>query len=288
MKVLRYIIAGLFIIAGLNWIFNPEVESVTYSIEGFFILAVALFILPFMAKFLKKNVRLAGAIGSFVILSGLIYINMGAMDEKNQLKNAEAEKIYAGLTPLLESGNIDSAAAVAREAKASYANTENNPAAKFLKDYDSLNSPTFFEEKLLSISDIQFEDIKKGFNVSILENKHLNSEFMKRLLEKEKDRAVILADIRKKKEHEERQALIEKQFSKWDGSHPKLTEMIKNSMNDPDSYEHVETLFGDRGDFLLVQTTFRGKNAFNATIKNSVTAKVDFSGNVLEIVEQSW
>lgn len=84
----------------------------------------------------------------------------------------------------------------------------------------------------------------------------------------------------------QRRELIERQFSVWDGSHPGVTRAIKASMNDPKSYDHVETVFWDRGDYLLIRTRFRGKNAFGGVILNTVNAKVDFSGNVLDIALQ--
>lgn len=83
----------------------------------------------------------------------------------------------------------------------------------------------------------------------------------------------------------ERQIEVEKQFSSWDGSHNGLTKLIKDAMNDPNSYEHVETVFWDKNDYLIVMTTYRGKNAFGGVVKNFVKAKVDFNGNVLEIIE---
>jgi len=79
---------------------------------------------------------------------------------------------------------------------------------------------------------------------------------------------------------------LSKGFSAWDGSHIKLTEVIKESMNNPDSYEHVETVYFDQGDHLIVNQTFRGKNAFGGTVKNTVKAKVSIDGEVLEIIEQ--
>ena len=85
---------------------------------------------------------------------------------------------------------------------------------------------------------------------------------------------------------EARTEKIEKSFSAWDGSHYRLTKFIKNSMNDPNSYEHVETRYGDKGDHLIVSTTFRGKNAFGGVVKNMVTAKVDLNGNVIAIISQ--
>lgn len=84
---------------------------------------------------------------------------------------------------------------------------------------------------------------------------------------------------------ESRTQTLDKQFSAWDGSHPSLTQRIKGTMNDPDGYEHVETKYWDREEYLIVQTTFRGKNGFGATVLLSVKARVDLSGNVLEILQ---
>ena len=83
--------------------------------------------------------------------------------------------------------------------------------------------------------------------------------------------------------HRER---IEKHFSSWDGSHRGLTKVIKQSMNDPSSYDHVETTYGDKGDHLIVKTTFRGKNAFGGVVTNWIIAKVDLNGNVVEVISQ--
>jgi hypothetical protein len=82
-----------------------------------------------------------------------------------------------------------------------------------------------------------------------------------------------------------RSELIERQFSAWDGSHRGFERIIKKSMNDPDSYEHVETSFKDEGSTLLVVTKFRGTNAFGGKVVNSMMARVDFKGNVIEVVE---
>lgn len=89
-----------------------------------------------------------------------------------------------------------------------------------------------------------------------------------------------------KTQEEIRKEQIGKHFSAWDGSHRGLTELIKKSMNDPGSYEHVETVYWDKGDHLIVKTTFRGKNAFGGFVKNWVMAKVDLNGNVIEVISQ--
>lgn len=83
---------------------------------------------------------------------------------------------------------------------------------------------------------------------------------------------------------EQRKKQIETQFSAWDGSHRGIEKVVKDAMNDPDSYDHVETRYIDRGDYLIVITSFRGKNAFGGVVKNTVRAKVDMNGNVLQII----
>lgn len=83
-----------------------------------------------------------------------------------------------------------------------------------------------------------------------------------------------------------RQIEVDKQFSAWDGSHRGLTDLIEKGMNDPDSYEHIETKFRDEGDYIFVVTKFRGKNAFGGKVVGTVSAKVDLNGNVIEIVSQ--
>lgn len=63
-----------------------------------------------------------------------------------------------------------------------------------------------------------------------------------------------------------RKERISKQFSPWDGAHRNLEKYIKKSMNDPKSYKHDETTYSDKGSYILVQTRFRGKNSFGATV----------------------
>jgi len=82
-----------------------------------------------------------------------------------------------------------------------------------------------------------------------------------------------------------RKRRIEGGFSVWDGSHRELTKVIKASMNDPKSYKHVDTVYWDQGDYLIIRTTFRGKNAFGGVVVNWVEVKADLDGHVLEIIE---
>jgi hypothetical protein len=62
-------------------------------------------------------------------------------------------------------------------------------------------------------------------------------------------------------------------LSSWDGSHSEIVKLTKGRMNDPNSFEHVETKVKpvEDGRHLLFMT-FRGKNAFGGTIVNRATA----------------
>lgn len=87
------------------------------------------------------------------------------------------------------------------------------------------------------------------------------------------------------KAQKERDEKVERAFSAYDGSHRGLEKAIKKNMNDPDSYEHIETVYWDKGDHLVVHTKFRGANAFGGKVVNTLKAKADLDGNVLAIVE---
>jgi len=85
---------------------------------------------------------------------------------------------------------------------------------------------------------------------------------------------------------ETRDEQILNQFSGFTGIHFNLRRVVMAAMNDPDSFNHVETTYFDDGDSLRVQMRYRGKNAFGGVVLDSVTARVSLEGEVLEILEQ--
>lgn len=93
------------------------------------------------------------------------------------------------------------------------------------------------------------------------------------------EQALVASKAREKK--------IMSQFSQWDGSHHNLELFIKKLMDDPSSYEHDKTTFGDRGDYILVKTIYRGKNGYGAIVRNSITATVSLDGKILQILSQN-
>lgn len=88
-----------------------------------------------------------------------------------------------------------------------------------------------------------------------------------------------------KSEKEIRMEKIQGQFSAYDGRHKNLTNIVKAGINDPRAFEHVKTTYTDKGKYLLVRMVFRGKNAFGGIVVNTLRAKVNIDGDVLEILD---
>ncbi len=96
-----------------------------------------------------------------------------------------------------------------------------------------------------------------------------------------KEAAALAASVAKA----ERQKKIEAQFSGYSGVHYQFERMIKAAMNDPDSYDHVETKYIDKGSYIRVFLTFRGKNGFGGLVKNTKVADFSIRGDFLREVE---
>lgn len=81
---------------------------------------------------------------------------------------------------------------------------------------------------------------------------------------------------------------ISKCFSVWNGSHIKLRELVKSNMNDPNSFEHVETLYSDYGDTLIVSMRYRGKNRFGGVVPGFIKVRtLTKTCDVIQILEQN-
>ncbi|MFA6941684.1 MAG: hypothetical protein WCQ54_12025 [Clostridiaceae bacterium] len=80
---------------------------------------------------------------------------------------------------------------------------------------------------------------------------------------------------------------ISNQFSAWDGSHIYLVKLVKENLNDPSSFKHVNTVYWDKGNYLIVKMTYRANNAFGALILQNVTAKSDYKTDTITIISQN-
>jgi len=123
-----------------------------------------------------------------------------------------------------------------------------------------------------------------------LSNKKSLSKLEKKQLKEARE---DIADMEAEKIAEERWAAaknlkenFEKQcLSAWDGSCRGLVKYVKDNMNDPGSFEHVETRYSIQGDCAVLVMKYRGKNAFGGVVTNYVKAKVNSNCEVMEILE---
>jgi hypothetical protein len=83
----------------------------------------------------------------------------------------------------------------------------------------------------------------------------------------------------------ERESLIKRQFSGWDGSHIKLAIAVKKRLRDPSSYEHISTKYVDKGTHLIIITSYRATNGFGGKTIGSTTAEVGMDGEVIKIIQ---
>jgi hypothetical protein len=81
---------------------------------------------------------------------------------------------------------------------------------------------------------------------------------------------------------QQHQKEIDRQFS-WDGKHFNLILAVKEQMHDPESFEHINTIYVDHGDYLQVTMQFRGANAFGAKVINTVQARVSLQGAIFDL-----
>jgi len=233
------------------------------------------------------------------------YYNDRRQEKESLVKQMEETKRVENIVEQAESyireNKTEEALAVLDKTKELDTNTNKDAAITLQTKINEFQNPHAFRRTLVEMSDSAFDLLKKGeLKTSFINHAELNKLFLAKLQENSDQRAVYIAEAEelKKKEQEEaekkkqeaeasaRKEMIEKQFSSWDGAHIKLSRLIKDSMNDPDSYEHAETKYWDMKDHLIVITKFRGKNAFGGVVKNTVKAKVSLDGENIEITEQ--
>ncbi|MFV0575976.1 MAG: hypothetical protein ACK5NC_11280 [Vibrio sp.] len=113
-----------------------------------------------------------------------------------------------------------------------------------------------------------------------------NADVYEELSELHPDNKQFSDKAKSYKEKADRQSMISEHFSRYSGDYIPLAAFIQQRMNDPDSYEHVNTVYWDKGDHLIVETTFRGKNKFGAKAISTITAQATLDGNITKIISQ--
>ena len=284
----------------LKWIFGISflliatssnssfLEILLYIVLGLFITLISY---NFIAK--KSNITLPSWLKWVITIAGC-YVLFTFQLDKAEENNKEIKLIVEKANQLLDIGEIDSANVYISKAKAEnkWRFEEAIMIDKNLIDY---KSEDVAKDTLVSMSDNEFSQLKKGeLTKPYFPQKYLNTNFISLMKKLAPQRAGIIKSKkleieRKKREEKEakRKKLIEEQFSAWDGSHIGLTRMLKKNMRNPDSYEHIETTYRDDGKSLVIKTRYRGQNGFGGMTIGEVMARVDFNGNVLEIISEN-
>ncbi|MCY4546210.1 MAG: hypothetical protein OXD39_13340 [Gemmatimonadetes bacterium] len=86
------------------------------------------------------------------------------------------------------------------------------------------------------------------------------------------------------------QEKIDAQFSAWDGSHRNLVAAVEKTLNDPGSFEHLETRTMKGSNYprtFLVSMQYTAKNAFGGRVRNTVVCEVDVeTGAIIQVLSE--
>lgn len=296
--ILKWFFGITFIFGGLGSL----IESIPL---GLIFILLGLFILPPTFDLFEKKTNLKFPSWSKWATVIVFFVFAGfAVQRVNVNSDEETDLLVQKASDFIDSNQIDSAKVYLEKAKNQYSKPQNK-AIELEKELEKYQSDEYSKEELVSLTDEEFKLLKSDSLDKIYFNQNsLNKEFLDLMkshapkrdeiikeIEENKEVERLAAELRAKwaenaKNEKRRKELIEKQFSSWDGSHPALSRLIEDNMRDPDSYEHIETRFRDDKNSIFVVTKFRGANGFGGMTIQTVSAKVDFNGNVLEIVSQ--
>jgi hypothetical protein len=300
--------------------FIALIMLVVMKLENFFMWWIMIFLTSFLVSwlapqifspFLGKTMPKSGTRAILGFATIICFVAFGISDNHTnkmaQQKEKEielqevqkADEIAGQIIDIINVDDIDQAIILANQS------TEQNLYSPKLSDIRGqlyrLRDEKFLDKNLLELTDDELNLLKDNqLEKKFLDQEKLNDLFIEKLLQNTDKRTTLFAqaeDEKKKaqeaedqkkreefqKEHEQK---LESQFSILDGSHRNLTRFIKDSMNDPKSYDHVKTTYIDKGDYLIITTTFRGGNAFGGIVPNTVEAKVSLEGDILEILDQ--
>lgn len=316
-KILNWCFAVLLIIVS----FCLFISSVT---SGLILLFVALLITPLVSEKLKDMIKRPFGFWqkTAIVVVGMVLstsVGINGMEKNNLVK---ADQLVEQAIIFLNKGEINEASNLINEAKLIYPNKKTNRATELEAKITQSKSIDYAFEKLISMTDDEYNSLLQGnLEKQYFEIKYLDDQFLalmkqespnrvqyfaeqkrqeeERLAEQKRQEEQRLAEQKKQEEQqriaaeqqrvaaekEARKQKIESQFSSWDGAHYNLTKIIKASMNNPKSFEHVETVYWDMKDYLVVKESFRGTNAFGGIVTNTVMAKVSLDGEVFEIIE---
>ena len=85
------------------------------------------------------------------------------------------------------------------------------------------------------------------------------------------------------KKADERLTYFKKNYVEYDNAVIPVVLYVQKQMHNPDSFEHVETIWkpvADDNELILVHMKFRGTNMLNAVVLQSVDLMVSYKGEI--------
>lgn len=297
--ILKWFFGIVFLISGIGGLFTSFFTGVIFLLLGLFTLP------PTYDIFSKKtNLKIPTWAKWSTVIIGCIIAGF-TVQSSNLEKDKEIDLVVEKASDFIDNGKIDSAKVYINKAKSQYSISNKNKAVELEKELNKYQSEDFVKKTLASMTDEEFKKLKNdNLSKEYLSQKTLNAEFIALMKTHAPEREKIIKEIEERKEQERiaqkleaerkkqeeinknRKEAIEKQFSAWDGSHPQLSRLIKENCRNPDSYEHIETKYRDDGNSIFVITKYRAENGFGGMSIGTVSARVDFDGNVIEIVSR--
>lgn len=83
----------------------------------------------------------------------------------------------------------------------------------------------------------------------------------------------------------DKQKQIENDIS-WDNSYRPLVKLVKDNMNDPDSFQHVETKYWKSPKTFVFKMIYRGKNVFGGVVTQKIRLEIDLKNNTMKTTEE--
>ena len=281
-KILSWALGIIFFVPGITALFTGS------AISGIILILISLFIIPAAVDFISQKSGIALSFKKrlvpIIILFTLLIIQIER--EKVEYFTENKDSIMNEIRSNINNDNFQAARILTEE----YLVTEDSDLMEMYDLIIQKENEKREGELLAEVLTIPESEYLDNLNIykELLFINPSNDNYQKKVeyyeQKIENERNALEMQETQKAQAAKRQEGIEAQFSLWDGSHNNLVKYVKENMHDPDSFKHVDTYYLDKNTYLIVTMRFRGKNMFGGMVLNSISAKIDLNGKIIEIL----
>ena len=237
---------------------------------------------------MKKKIFFIIGLAIFLLLAFASIVSKNYGEGKRRVRKNQIETIFKQVEEDIQKEEFIEAQK--KLEKIIELNTKNEMFMELHSYIFALNNETDFRIEALKLSKDDLEKSKDGklykrytkYNeINEPLNKKINAYVKKNFKVLSKDKK----DIEKYEEHVKKEEKIREFVNSYDDSYRPLVSYIKENMNDPKSYEHIQTGYNIKGEnTVTIVTRFRGTNKFGALVINRCEATADIeSGNLITV-----